>query len=251
MKKDTSWGNVADWYGNHVAGKDSYHQKVILPNLLRLLDIKKGMSVLDVACGSGFFTQEFAKAGASAQGIDISPELVALAEKQFAGVKFSVAPAHSFPSVKSESIDAVTLILAIQNIREVKETFAECSRVLKKGGRMYVVMNHPAFRIPGSSSWGWDEKEKTQYRRVDQYLSEKTVQISMHPGSKPEEQTVSFHRPLQHYMKFIRGAGFAATRIEEWISHRASEKGPRQAEEDRMRKEIPLFMAIELVKFGV
>ncbi len=251
MKKDTSWGRVAQWYGEHVSGEESYHQKVILPNLLRLMEIKSDTSVLDLACGSGFFTEEFRKAGATARGLDISPELIALAKKQYSlGAQFAVAPAHAFPEVKAESVDLVTLILAIQNIREVKETLAECSRVLKKTGKMFIVMNHPAFRIPGGSAWGWDEKAGKQYRRIDQYLSEKTVPIAMHPGAKPDEKTVSFHRPLQFYMKLLRGAGFAATRIEEWISHKESEKGPRQKEEDRMRKEIPLFMALEFVKIN-
>ena len=111
---------------------------------------------------------------------------------------------------------------------------------------MYIVMNHPAFRIPGGSSWGFDVATQQQYRRVDQYLSEKNIEISMHPGSDPDEKTISFHRPLQVYFKAFAAAGFAAVRLEEWNSHKKSETGPRQKEEDRMRKEIPLFMILEL-----
>jgi hypothetical protein len=50
---------------------------------------------------------------------------------------------------------------------------------------------------------------------------------------------------MQDYMKALSSAGFAITRIEEWISHKKSEKGPRQEAEDRARKEFPLFLAIE------
>ncbi len=67
----------------------------------------------------------------------------------------------------------------------------------------------------------------------------------MHPGKGDNEVTVSFHRPLQYYVKLARAAGFSISRLEEWISHKSSEAGPRKKEEDRIRKEIPLFMMIE------
>lgn len=249
MKKDTSWGNVATWYAEHVASEDSYHRNVVLPNLLRLMVLKSGMRVLDVACGSGYFANEFQAAGATVCGIDVSPELIQIARTHsHSDIEFTVAPAHAFPEIKDESIDIVTIILAIQNIQEVKETLAECSRVLKNDGKILIVMNHPAFRIPGGSSWGWDTETKKQYRRIDEYLSERKVSITMHPGDDPSEKTISFHRSLQYYMKLIGNAGLAVTRLEEWISHRTSEVGPRQKEEDRMRKEIPLFMMLECTR---
>ena len=41
MKNNTSWGNDADWYNDLLnSDSDSYQVKVILPNILRLLDIK-------------------------------------------------------------------------------------------------------------------------------------------------------------------------------------------------------------------
>lgn len=46
-------------------------------------------------------------------------------------------------------------------------------------------------------------------------------------------------------MKALRTANFAIVRMEEWISHRESEKGPRKIAEDTARKEFPLFLAIE------
>ena len=56
----TSWGGVADWYDSYLeTNPDSYQEKVIAPNLLRLIDIKKGMKILDLACGQGFFSRKF------------------------------------------------------------------------------------------------------------------------------------------------------------------------------------------------
>jgi ubiquinone/menaquinone biosynthesis C-methylase UbiE len=248
MKKDeTSWGKVAGWYDEHLTtSDDSYHQKVILPNLLRLTDIKKDERVLDLACGTGFFSKAFADAGAQVVGVDISKELIAIAKKNNSSINFVVSGADNLSFAQDLSIDKIVCVLAIQNIAEVKKMLEECARILTSHGKMYIVMNHPAYRIPKGSSWDWDEKTQQQYRRVDYYLSEKKIAIAMHPGKKDSEETISFHRPLQYYTKLFHNAGFVMSRLEEWISHKESEKGPRQNEENRIRKEIPLFMCIEL-----
>ena len=44
-------------------------------------------------------------------------------------------------------------------------------------------------------------------------------------------------------------AGLAITRLEEWISHKKSEEGPRATAEDVARKEIPLFLMLEMRPF--
>ncbi len=244
MKDTTSWGSVADWYHGHLEGENTYHSTVILPNLLRLLSIKKGESILDLACGQGFFARAFEKAGATVVASDISSELITIAKdlaaKESSKITYHVSPAHKLSFVKDSSLDAVSIVLAIQNIAEVKETFAEVKRALKPDGRFVIVMNHPAFRIPKATSWEFDPAGK-MFRRIDQYLSEKKEKILMHPG-KGNEETISFHRSLQYYSKLLANAGFAIAKLEEWISDKESQPGPRAKEENRMRKEIPLFL---------
>jgi ubiquinone/menaquinone biosynthesis C-methylase UbiE len=252
-KEPTSWGDVAEWYDRLLGGEDSFQAKVVLPNLERLLAVKPGVRVLDVACGQGFFAHALAAHGAAVTGVDVSDELVSLAKKQSPkGAKgsaaFLVAPSHDLRGVPDASADAAIIVLAIQNIADVKGTFAECARALVRGGRLHLVLNHPAFRVPKGSSWGWDDKARSQYRRVDRYMTEAKVKIQMHPGDAPTVTTVSFHRPLQFYVKALAKAGFAVTNLEEWVSHRASDSGPRAAEENRARTEIPMFMYLEARK---
>jgi SAM-dependent methyltransferase len=257
----TSWGKVADWYDDVLADDDSYQAQVILPNLMRLLAPERGETILDLACGQGFFSRASAERGAEVIGVDISKELIAIAEKEktakvhnghHCAPRYFVSPSHELGMIKDASIDKTIIVLALQNIEKIKETVEECSRVLKQGGRLYIVLNHPAFRIPKRSSWGFDEAENIQYRRIDGYLSEAKILIDMHPGmkagGKKGEQTISFHRPLQVYFKHLGKAGFGVTRLEEWESHKKSEKGKRSDAEDLSRKEIPLFLCVEAIK---
>lgn len=250
-KPNTSWGGVADWYHEHLSeGENTYQRQVVLPNLLRLVEPAPGKTVADIACGQGFFAREFARAGATVVGSDIAPELIKKAKAAGDGVTYQVAPAHQLGFIADRTIDVATVVLALQNIAEVKETFAEVKRILKPDGRLILVLNHPAFRAPKRSGWGWDEENQIQYRRVDGYLHESQAEIQMHPGADPDQVTVSFHRPLQWYFKLLTNQGFAITRLEEWISHRESEAGPRKAAEDRARKEIPLFLCLEASQFA-
>ncbi|MBU4348251.1 class I SAM-dependent methyltransferase [Patescibacteria group bacterium] len=248
-KQKTSWGESAEWYSDLLENeKKTYQRDLILPNLLRLMDIKKADMVLDLACGQGFFSREFSNVGANVIGVDVSKELINLAEKieKNSLIKYKVSSADNLNFIVEDSIDKIVIILAIQNIENVSGVFKECRRVLKSKGKLFIVINHPSFRVPKQSSWEWDAEKNIQYRRIDGYLSESRVKIQMHPGDKPKESTTSFHRPLQFYSKALRKNNFAITKLEEWNSTKKSQPGPRAKAENIARKEIPMFMFLEV-----
>lgn len=248
-KNNTSWGNVASWYEGMVEEDNSFQVKVIAPNLTRLMNIQPGETILDLACGTGFFANIFFEHGAKVQGVDIGKELIEKAkENSSKQIIYTVSSADKIPQIKTNTMDKVAIILALQNIENVTGVLAECSRVMKKNASLFVVLNHPNYRIPKATEWGWDEKTQTEYRRIDAYLSEKKIVIDMHPGEKNKKKTISFHRPLQYYFKQLSKHGLAVTRLEEWISHRQGPKGKRFVASERARKEIPLFLFLEIQK---
>jgi ubiquinone/menaquinone biosynthesis C-methylase UbiE len=249
---ETSWDRVADWYRELLGAEGTYQKELILPNLLRLMDIRQGDAVLDLACGPGFFAREFAARGARVTGVDSSRKLIEAAGKNVppeAGAKFFVSTAEKLPFIKEGTIDKIAIVLALQNIENVADVLRACAKVLAPDGRLAIVMNHPAFRVPKHSAWEWDAEKQVQYRRIDRYLSELKIGISMYPGARPgsaraREETISFHRPLQYYFKALCKAGFAVSALEEWNSNRTSEPGPRAKAEDLARKEIPMFICL-------
>lgn len=244
QQNSTSWGNVASWYDEYLGSPDSYQEKVVLPNLLRIISPKKGEKILDLACGQGYFSGKLAEVGAKVTGADISSELITKAKTHFRDIEFKVAPANALP-FSDASFETVVCVLAMQNIAGLDQAFAECKRVLKKGGRLVMVLNHPTFRIPQASDWSYDEKLQMQGRVIYKYLSESKNKIDMHPGAEKKTFTISFHRPLQVFVKMLAKNNFVITRLEEWISHKKSSPGGRAKAEDEARKEIPLFMCIE------
>ncbi len=189
-KESTSWGKVASWYDDHLEGGQNYfHKEIILPNLRRLLLPKAGEKIMDLASGTGFFSENLA-GQAEFIGVEISPELVVLSKKKnIKNARFFASPSHKLDFIPNASVDKIIFVLAIQNILKVPETLAECARVLKPSGKIFIVMNHPAFRIPKKSFWGFDEKAGIQYRRVDEYLSESRAEIEMNPGKSGSGKT--------------------------------------------------------------
>ena len=247
--RDTSWNKVASWYDEVLKDDDSYQAKVVVPNLVRVLGLKPNEQVYDLACGQGYFANIFSNNGARVIGTDLSKKLIETAKANSKGIDFYVSPAEKAPFLKDKSIDTVVIVLAIQNIENVNGVLAECSRVLKTNGRIVFVLNHPSFRVPQGSDWYF--VDGVQYRTVGKYLSESRVSIDMNPGEKDPKKkikTTTFHRSLQYYTKLFCRNGFAITRLEEWISHKQSQSGPRQLAEDKARKEIPMFMCLEIKK---
>lgn len=248
-KAKTSWDSVAPWYDEHLASAGTYQTDLLLPHMMRIVDPGARDVICDIGCGQGFFSRAFARSGARVIGVDASPRLIDAAKRQGGDtISYFTSSADSMRNVATASCTKAVIILALQNMERAQDVLVEASRILAPGGKLFIVLNHPAFRIPKESSWGWDEKERAQYRRVDGYYNEWKIKIQMHPGDAPHITTVSFHRPLQYYIKALRKAGFLVAGLEEWISNRKSQKGPRQVAEDKARKEIPLFMEIEAVK---
>jgi len=251
QKNTTGWGKVAQWYDKHLKDEDTYHAQVVMPNLFRLIDLKKNQSLLELGCGQGYFLEKLFEKSENLTGVDIGAELISIAQKKNPKIKYITASADDQTILDGQTFDVIIVVLALQNMKNLNAVVDTVSRLLNPDGRVYLVLNHPAFRIPQHSDWVFDTDKHMQSRRVDAYMSSIDVSIDMNPGSKTKKNmTQSFHRPLQVYSKSFMRNNLAITKIEEWISHKESEKGPRQEAENKSRKEFPMFMCLEFRKIS-
>ncbi|HET6250172.1 MAG TPA: class I SAM-dependent methyltransferase [Tepidisphaeraceae bacterium] len=246
----TDWGEVADWYDKLVGEKGSeYQREVVHPGVIRMLALKKGDKAVDIACGQGVLCRLLNERGVEMTGVDAAAELIRAArERGPESLRYFNGDARELSFLPAGGFSAAACVLAIQNIHPIQPVFAGVHRALRPGGRFVLVMMHPCFRGPKESSWGWDEKTKEQYRRVDRYLLPRKTPIVTHPGKDPDTYTWSFHKPLEQYVRSLRNAGLLVDALEEWASHKVSEPGPRAATENAARKEIPMFLALRGIK---
>lgn len=261
-QENTSWGSVASWYDEYLQAENTYQAKVIAPNLIRVLrlsEVKADASILELGCGQGYFLQHVIQNAPKnsqyrIEGIDVGAELLAIAKKELGDkIVLTRSDASKLTHIKDHSLDVVYSVLALQNMNDLDAVMKEMKRVLTTKGRLVAVLNHPAFRIPKQSDWYYSNDRKAQGRVVYAYMSDKKFAIDMHPGQsaagEKKEETFSFHHPLQYYSKVFSKHGFCIAKIEEWLSHKESEEGPKKRAEDESRKEIPMFMMLEIRPF--
>jgi ubiquinone/menaquinone biosynthesis C-methylase UbiE len=246
----TDWGDVAQWYDDLVGQDGSeFHRHVVLPGVLRMLRLDSGQKAIDIACGQGVLCRLLAERGVEVTGVDAAEAMIQAAKRRGpANIRYQVADARQLDIFPPDYFHAAACVLAIQNIHPLPEVFSGAGRTLRPGGRLVLAMTHPCFRSAKETSWGWDEKNKIQYRRVDRYLIPRKTPIVTHPGSAPDQYTWTFHRPIEAYVKALRNAGLLIESMEEWPSHKSSHSGPRAAAENTARKEIPVFLAISAIK---
>ncbi len=252
---NTSWNQVAAWYDELIEDRKSDHYTdLIVPGVVRLVGPHQGQRLLDVACGQGVVARAMAGQGATVVGVDSASELVKAAQKRAGDstlMDFRTGDARRIGELDlGENFDAAVCVMALSNIEPVEPVLAGIARHLRPGGALVFVVSHPAFRSPGQTSWGWDGPDARQFRRVDGYLSSGQHRIQMRPGDAPDIVTWTFHRPIQHYVQALAQAGLLVEQLEEWASRRSSQPGPRADEENRARREIPLFLAVRAVKVG-
>jgi len=246
---DSSWENSQKWY-NELVGPQGhyYHTHVVLPNTLRLLNLNFNSSLLDIACGQGVLSRAVPKIGKYV-GYDLSQSLVGEAKKlnKLKHAQFFVHDAtKTLPETLGKFSHAACL-LALQNIPSPKDVFISIAPHIEKGGRCVFVLNHPCFRIPRMTGWLIDESKKLQSRRIDRYMSEAKIPIATNPSNPQSENTWSFHFPLSYFCEALNKAGFYIETIEEWCSNKTS-SGKMATQENRARKEFPLFLTLVAIK---
>lgn len=253
---DRGWDPVAAWYDKLVGETGSdYHQNVILPATLRLLDAKAGQSIIDVCCGQGVLVRHLLdKQITRFTGVDASPRLIEAAKSRHGSdprVSFLVADACKPGPWANGKNDAATCIMAVHDVPDAAALFTNVAHSIKPGGHAVFVFMHPCFRIPKKTHWGWDGDQKIQYRRIDSYTSNNAIPITTHPGKASGEQTSFYHRPLAEIISSLGQTGLGITACEELHSHRRSQSnGPFSKAEHKAAEEFPLFIAFKTVRIS-
>jgi 2-polyprenyl-3-methyl-5-hydroxy-6-metoxy-1,4-benzoquinol methylase len=143
-------GEIWNWEGH--AGKLRWARRVrMLSNHLRV-----GMQVLELGCGTGYFTRELARSGADIVAVDVSPELLEIAKADCSapnvGYEIQNACAMSYRDVVFDSVVGSSVLHHL----EIEAALREIYRVLKVGGTIYFTepnMLNPQIAIQKNIPW--------------------------------------------------------------------------------------------------
>jgi len=140
------------WNWESPAGKLRWARRV------RMLSshLKPGMTVLELGCGTGSFTRELARSGAEVVAIDVSPELLEIANATYSApnVQYQIQNAYalSYPEGAFDSIVGSSVLHHL----EIEAAVRDMYRVLKPGGSIYFTepnMLNPQIAIQKNIPW--------------------------------------------------------------------------------------------------
>jgi len=112
---------------------------------MRIAGVGRGMTVLDVATGTGAVARNAAKlVGPTGRvfGVDPSRGMLGEARKVFHG-PLTRGVAQELPFA-DDTFDFVTMGIALRHVSDLVAAFREYCRVLKPGGRLWILESHVA-----------------------------------------------------------------------------------------------------------
>ncbi|HVT57372.1 MAG TPA: class I SAM-dependent methyltransferase [Thermoanaerobaculia bacterium] len=116
-------------------GKRKYLDYLI--GLLRAHGVAGGR-VLDIGSGCGFLLEALARAGYEAQGLELSPHAAAQGRRR-TGAPVAVGSAEQPLPFAGQSFAAITMLDVIEHLVGYAEALAECRRILRPGGKLFVI----------------------------------------------------------------------------------------------------------------
>jgi trans-aconitate methyltransferase len=128
---------VAQTWDPAVYGQHGAFVPGLAGGVLEWLDAQSGDRILDLGCGDGQLTQRIASTGASVQGVDASPHMVAAARAK--GIAADEAGAEALPYAEG-AFDAVFSNAALHWVQDQDAMVVQVYRVLRPGGRFVAEM---------------------------------------------------------------------------------------------------------------
>lgn len=141
--KMNNYDKIAEKYVETDSKPDK--QFSILPTVLSLTGDLSQKTVLDIGCGSGFFTRALARLAKRVVGIDNSEEQIRLAkENQILNEKYIISDFRKNELPSSDVIVAPFVFGYCKDIAELKGFFAKIHKSLSANGKMIGVIDLPS-----------------------------------------------------------------------------------------------------------
>jgi ubiquinone/menaquinone biosynthesis C-methylase UbiE len=173
----------------------------VRPAIVDLAGDVAGRRILDAGCGAGPVSVALRDRGAVVSGFDRSAKMVELARQRLGDdVDLRVADITGPLPYPDGAFDDAVAALVLHYLEDWTAPLAELRRVLKPGGRLIVVVNHPILL-------------KMVHRETDYFATTKWSDEYNFNGQKAV--LTYWHRPLHAMTDAFTAAGFRTAVISE------------------------------------
>jgi SAM-dependent methyltransferase len=207
------------------------------PALRAMLPPLRGLRVLDLGCGFGWFCRWAGEQGAAQiVGIDVSEKMLARARAETLdpAITYALADLEQV-ELPERAFDLVYSSLAFHYLENLDRLLAQVHRALAPGGRLVCSVEHPIYTAPDQPGWLSGPGGRKRWP-VDSYQAEG-------PRSTDwlAKGVIKHHRKLATYLGLLLRLGFTLRQIDEWgPTEQQIAAQPSLAEE----RERPMFVLL-------
>jgi ubiquinone/menaquinone biosynthesis C-methylase UbiE len=221
------WDRLAEWWDDKIGDGNEFQDCLIEPATERLLALKSGEQVLDIACGAGRFARRMASIGAVVTAIDQAERFLNRARERtienddrIQYIKIDAADRAAVLSLGKGRFDAAVCTMALMDMPSITPLISSLPKLLKPQGLFVFSVTHPVFNS------GTARPIAEQYEQdggivvrsgitVTDYAKPYTYKGFGIPG-QPEPQYY-FHRPINLLFNTCFKYGFVLDDMEEPI----------------------------------
>jgi len=220
------WENNADFWDERMGEHSNrFHREIVRPFTEKLLNVKAGEEILDIACGNGNFSKRLVELGAKVTAFDYSANLIENAKKRCSqyldNINFKVIDATKYDELielGEERFDKAVANMALMDIADINPLLNAVYKLLKPKGVFVFSIMHPCFQSPKMRKIIETEDlgRNVETRSAIQIFNYITPQC--YEGNAIVGQPVSqlyYHRPLSELFEQSFKAGFVVSGVKE------------------------------------
>ncbi len=182
------------------------------PALRSMLPDMRGLRVVDLGCGFGWFSRWARERGAAqVLGLDVSERMLARARETTFDEAITYEKSDlEMLSLSPAQFDVAYSSLALHYVEDVARLFAEVHSALVPGGRFVFSTEHPIYMAPTKPGWSVDTEGRRTWP-IDSYLVE---------GRRTTDwlarDVVKYHRTIGTTLNALVQCGFSIKQVEEF-----------------------------------
>ena len=220
------WNRIAPWWTEQIGEGNDFQLKLIMPATDRLLGVKPGMRILDLACGNGNYARRLGRSGCKVLAVDAAENFLLDAARRTTAADGDIIYKRCDATdetalralAEAGTFDAAVCSMAVMDFPTIDPLLRATQALLKPRGHFVFSISHPCFNSNGSRMTAEliNEAGRTEQVfgvHITRYLQE-TTDLAAGILNQPEPH-YSYHRSLQMLFATAFAAGFVVDGFEE------------------------------------